>query len=54
VRDDAALHQILKTIRLVPNAPQFDIAADAGTIAARRILQRLHDEETVARPVAAE
>ena len=43
-----------KTMQLLPNAPQFDIAADAGTIAARRILQRLHDEETATRPVAAE
>jgi hypothetical protein len=37
----------------MPGAPQFDIAADAGTIAARRILSRLHDEEQGAMPVAA-
>jgi phenylpropionate dioxygenase-like ring-hydroxylating dioxygenase large terminal subunit len=34
-----------RTMEIMPGAPQFDIAADAGAIAARRILSRLHDEE---------
>ena len=42
-----------RNLLLMPDAPQIDIAADAGTIAARRILSRLHDEEQGARPVAA-
>ena len=37
----------------MPDAPQIDIAADAGTIAARRILSRLYDEERAAGRVAA-
>jgi hypothetical protein len=39
---------------MIANPPQIDINADAGTIAARRILSRLYDEEQGARPVAAE
>ena len=34
-----------RTMEIMPDAPQFDIAADAGAIAARRILSRLFDEE---------
>lgn len=34
-----------RNLNLVPNPPQLDIAADAGTIQARRILLRLHNEE---------
>jgi len=37
-----------RTMELLPGAPQFDIAADAGAIAARRILSRLYDEEQAA------
>ncbi|HKA75130.1 MAG TPA: aromatic ring-hydroxylating dioxygenase subunit alpha [Xanthobacteraceae bacterium] len=40
---------------LVPNPPQTDINADTGVIQARRILDRLHQEEATAAPrVAAE
>jgi phenylpropionate dioxygenase-like ring-hydroxylating dioxygenase large terminal subunit len=42
-----------RTMEILPGAPQFDIAADAGAIAARRILSRLHDEEQAATHVAA-
>jgi vanillate O-demethylase monooxygenase subunit len=42
-----------RNMDIMPNAPQLDIAADAGTIAARRILSRLYDEENPAAPVAA-
>jgi len=42
-----------RTMEIVPDAPQFDIAADAGAIAARRILTRLHDEEQAGTRVAA-
>ena len=42
-----------RNMEIMPGAPQFDIAADAGTIAARRILSRLHDEEQAVTPVAA-
>jgi hypothetical protein len=37
-----------RTMELMPGAPQVDIAADAGTIAARRVLSRLYDEEQAA------
>jgi vanillate O-demethylase monooxygenase subunit len=42
-----------RTMEIMPAAPQFDIAADAGAIAARRILTRLHDEEQASTHVAA-
>ena len=42
-----------RTMDIMPSAPQFDIAADAGAIAARRILTRLRDEEQAAARVAA-
>ena len=42
-----------RNLLLMPDAPQIDIAADAGTIAARRILSRLYDEEQAAGRVAA-
>jgi hypothetical protein len=40
-------------MEIMPDAPQFDIAADAGAMAARRILTRLHDEEQTGTRVAA-
>jgi phenylpropionate dioxygenase-like ring-hydroxylating dioxygenase large terminal subunit len=43
-----------KILNLIPNPPQVDIGADAGALAARRILSRLHDEEQATRVVAAE
>src|ERR1700733_5547158 len=42
-----------RNLDLMPNPPQVDIAADAGTIAARRILTRLYDEEQSGSRVAA-
>jgi len=44
-----------KNMTRFPSAPQVDINADAGVLAARRILSRLHDEERAgAHVVAAE
>ena len=40
-------------MEILRGAAQFDIAADAGALAARRILTRLHDEEQAAPHVAA-
>jgi phenylpropionate dioxygenase-like ring-hydroxylating dioxygenase large terminal subunit len=42
-----------RNLNLFPNPPQVDIAADAGVIAARRILARLYDEERAGTRVAA-
>ena len=42
-----------RMLNLVPNPPQVDIAADAGAIAARRIIDRLADVERSAAQVAA-
>jgi hypothetical protein len=41
---------------MIPNPPQTDINADSGVIQARRILDRLHQEEqtAAAKMVAAE
>jgi hypothetical protein len=41
---------------MIPNPPQIDINADAGVLHARRILERLHQEEqaAAAKMVAAE
>jgi phenylpropionate dioxygenase-like ring-hydroxylating dioxygenase large terminal subunit len=43
-----------KNMNRFPNAPQVDINADTGVLAARRILNRLHDEEQASARVAAE
>ncbi|MGE0627620.1 MAG: Rieske 2Fe-2S domain-containing protein, partial [Hyphomicrobiaceae bacterium] len=44
------------TLDMIPNPPQIDINADSGVIQARRILDRLHQEElaAMAPPAAAE
>ena len=43
-----------RNLDLMPNPPQTDINADTGVIQARRILDRLHQEEQVtATPMAA-
>jgi len=42
-----------RNLNIFANPPQVDIAADAGVIAARRILARLHDDEQAAARVAA-
>ena len=45
-----------RNLAMIPNPPQTDINADAGVIQARRILDRLHQEEqaAAAKMVAAE
>src|SRR5262249_29545581 len=42
-----------RNLDIHPNPPQVDINADTGVIQARRILQRLHDEEQAALHVTA-
>jgi len=42
-----------RNLALFVDPPQVDIAADAGVLAARRILSRLHDEEQGSARVAA-
>ena len=43
-----------RNLTLIPNPPQTDINADTGVIQARRILDRLHQEEqSAATPMAA-
>ena len=37
-----------RNLLLIPNPPQTDINADAGVIQARRILDRLYEEEQAA------
>ena len=53
LEDVAVFSAQQRNLNMIPNPPQIDINADAGTIAARRILGRLYDEEQGARPVAA-
>ena len=46
-----------RNLDMIPNPPQTDINADAGVIQARRILDRLYQEEqaaAAAKQVAAE
>jgi hypothetical protein len=38
-----------RNLTLMPNPPQTDINADTGVIQARRILDRLHEEEQAAK-----
>ena len=54
LEDVAVFSAHQRNLNIFADPPQFDIAADAGTIAARLFLSRLHDEERAARPVAAE
>jgi phenylpropionate dioxygenase-like ring-hydroxylating dioxygenase large terminal subunit len=42
-----------RNLDLIPNPPQLDINADTGVIQARRILQRLYDDEQAALHVTA-
>jgi hypothetical protein len=37
-----------RNLELIPNPPQTDINADSGVIQARRILDRLYQEEQAA------
>jgi phenylpropionate dioxygenase-like ring-hydroxylating dioxygenase large terminal subunit len=54
LEDVAVFSAQQRNLNTFVDPPQVDIAADAGTIAARRILSRLHDEEQAAARVAAE
>jgi len=53
LEDVAVFSAQQKNLNIFSNPPQVDIAADAGVIAARRILSRLYDEEQAAGQVAA-
>jgi len=52
LEDVAVFSAQQKMLDLIPDPPQVDINADAGALAARRILTRLHDEEQAARAAA--
>ncbi|MGB6538802.1 MAG: aromatic ring-hydroxylating dioxygenase subunit alpha [Xanthobacteraceae bacterium] len=53
-QDVAVFSAQQKNLNIFSNPPQVDINADAGVVAARRILNRLHDEEQASARVAAE
>jgi phenylpropionate dioxygenase-like ring-hydroxylating dioxygenase large terminal subunit len=54
LQDVAVFEAQQRNITILPNAPQIDINADVGVIQARRILDRLHQEERTAATMAAE
>ena len=54
LEDVAVFEAQQRNLELIPDPPQIDIAADAGVIQARRILERLHQEEQAAKLAAAE
>jgi vanillate O-demethylase monooxygenase subunit len=45
LEDVAVFEAQQRNLELIPNPPQTDINADSGVIQARRILERLHQEE---------
>ena len=49
LEDVAVFEAQQRTMTILPNAPQVDINADSGVIQARRILDRIHQEELAAR-----
>jgi hypothetical protein len=53
LQDVAVFSAQQKNLNLIPNPPQFDISADAGTTQACRILAQLYDEEKATTHVAA-
>ena len=54
LEDVAVFEAQQRNLLMIPNPPQTDINADAGVIQARRILDRLYQEEqTAATKVAA-
>jgi vanillate O-demethylase monooxygenase subunit len=54
VEDVTVFEAQQRNLLMIPNPPQTDINADAGVIQARRILDRLYQEEqTAATKVAA-
>jgi vanillate monooxygenase len=56
LEDVAVFEAQQRNLERIPNPPQTDINADTGVIQARRILDRLYQEEqaAAAKPVAAE
>ena len=56
LEDVAVFEAQQRNLLMIPNPPQTDINADAGVIQARRILDRLYQEEqaAVAKMAAAE
>jgi vanillate monooxygenase len=54
LEDVAVFSAQQRNLNTFANPPQVDINADAGTLAARRILARLYDDEEAAARVAAE
>jgi hypothetical protein len=55
LEDVAVFEAQQRNMTILPNAPQIEINADAGLIQARRILERIHEEElATARMAAAE
>ena len=54
LEDVAVFEAQQRNLLLIPNPPQTDINADAGVIQARRILDRLYQEEQAGKMAAAE
>jgi vanillate O-demethylase monooxygenase subunit len=54
LEDVAVFEAQQRNLELIPDPPQTDINADSGVIQARRILDRLHQQEQAAKLVAAE
>jgi vanillate O-demethylase monooxygenase subunit len=52
LEDVAVFEGQQRNLDMIPNPPQTDINADAGVIRARRILDRLYQEETTAAAAA--
>jgi hypothetical protein len=50
LEDVAVFEAQQRNMAIQPNAPQIEINADAGLIQARRILDRIHQEELAAAP----
>jgi vanillate monooxygenase len=48
LEDVAVFEAQQRNLLMIPNPPQTDINADAGVIQARRILDRLYQEEQAA------
>jgi vanillate O-demethylase monooxygenase subunit len=48
LEDVAVFEAQQRNMTILPNAPQIEINADTGVIQARRILDRIHEEERAA------
>jgi vanillate monooxygenase len=53
LEDVAVFEAQQRNLLMIPNPPQTDINADAGVIQARRILDRLYQEEQAANATVA-